>query len=133
MMALDDGDPNPVAGAATRPGPVKDDEFAPVALLVSEDDLWRAIEQHKGPMAADEVDFGFADFGVDGYKKFVFNEYRALNLLTADELVEITTSAGFKLVRQERRSVDMEIPQALRGKYPDELLLNNEIFLLLGK
>ena len=102
-------------------------------LLVSEDDLWRAIEQHKGPMAADEVDFGFADFGVDGYKKFVFNEYRALNLLTADELVEITTSAGFKLVRQERRSVDMEIPQALRGKYPDELLLNNEIFLLLGK
>ena len=102
-------------------------------LLVSEDDLWRAIEQHKGPMAADEVDFGFADFGIDGYKKFVFNEYRALNLLTADELVEITTSAGFKLVRQERRSVDMEIPQALRGKYPDELLLNNEIFLLLGK
>ena len=102
-------------------------------LLVSEDDLWRAIEQHKGPMAADEVDFGFADFGVDGYKKFIFNEYRALNLLTADELVEITTSAGFKLVRQERRSVDMEIPQALRGKYPDELLLNNEIFLLLGK
>ena len=102
-------------------------------LLVSEDDLWRAIEQHKGPMAADEVDFGFADFGVDGYKKFVFNEYRALNLLTADELVEITTSAGFELVRQERRSVDMEIPQALRGKYPDELLLNNEIFLLLGK
>ena len=102
-------------------------------LLVSEDDLWRAIEQHKGPMAADEVDFGFADFGVDGYKKFVFNEYRALNLLTADELGEITTSAGFKLVRQERRSVDMEIPQALRGKYPDELLLNNEIFLLLGK
>ena len=102
-------------------------------LLVSADDLWRAIEQHKGPMAADEVDFGFADFGVDGYKKFVFNEYRALNLLTADELVEITTSAGFKLVRQERRSVDMDIPQALRGKYPDELLLNNEIFLLLGK
>ena len=47
--------------------------------------------------------------------------------------MEITTSAGFKLVRQERRSVDMEIPQALRGKYPDELLLNNEIFLLLGK
>ena len=35
MMALDDGDPNPVAGAATRPGPVKDDEFAPVALLLS--------------------------------------------------------------------------------------------------
>lgn len=102
-------------------------------LLVSEDELWRAIEMHTGPMAADEVDFGFADFGVDGYKKFVFNEYRALNRLTADELVDVTTSVGFHVVRQERRNVEMAIPDALRGKYPDELLLNNEIFLLLGK
>lgn len=102
-------------------------------LLATEDELWNIIQAHEGPIDAAETDFGFADFGVDGYKKFVFNEYRALNRLTADELVEITTSVGFKLVRQERRSVDMEIPQALRGKYPDELLLNNEIFLLLGK
>ena len=102
-------------------------------LLATEDELWNIVQAHQGSIDAAETDFGFADFGVDGYKKFVFNEYRALNRLTADELVQITTSVGFHVVRQERRSVDMSIPQALRGKYPDELLLNNEIFLLLGK
>lgn len=102
-------------------------------LLASEDELWKVIQNHEGPMDASEVDFGFADFGVDGYKKFVFNEYRSLNRLTADELVDVTTRAGFHVVRQERRNVEMAIPSALQGQYPDELLLNNEIFLLLGK
>ncbi len=102
-------------------------------LLATEDELWKVIEAHQGPIDAMETDFGFADFGVDGYKKFVFNEYRALNRLTADELVDITTGVGFHVVRQERRSLDMEIPAALRGRHADELLLNNEIFLLLGK
>ena len=102
-------------------------------LLTTEDELWKVIEAHQGPIDAMETDFGFADFGVDGYKRFVFNEYRALNRLTADELVDITTGVGFHVVRQERRSLDMDIPAALRGRYADELLLNNEIFLLLGK
>ena len=102
-------------------------------LLVGEDVLWDIIQKHEGPIDAAEVDFGFADFGVDGYKKFVFKEYLELNRLTADELVEITAQAGFHVVRQERRHVDAPVPQALQGKYPKELLLNNEIFLLLSK
>jgi len=102
-------------------------------LLTSEEALWKVIEDHDGPIDAAEVDFGFADFGVDGYKRFVFKEYQALNRLTADELVEFTAAAGFHVVRQERRNVEMEIPAELRGRYPDEWLLNNEIFLLLSK
>lgn len=102
-------------------------------LLASEEELWKIIEAHEGPIDAAEVDFGFADFGVDGYKKFVFNEYRALNRLTADELVEATTDVGFHVVRQERRHLDMEVPQSLRDRYPQDWLLNNEIFLLLSK
>lgn len=102
-------------------------------LLTSEEALWKVIEDHEGPIDAAEVDFGFADFGVDGYKRFVFKEYQALNRLTADELVEFTAAAGFHVVRQERRNVEMEIPAALRGRYPDAWLLNNEIFLLLSK
>lgn len=102
-------------------------------LLASEDELWKVIQNHEGPMDASEVDFGFADFGVEGYKRFVFKEYQALNRLTADELVQLTGQAGFVVARQERRQVDMAIPDVLKGKYPDELLLNNEIFLLLQK
>ncbi|WP_019702856.1 class I SAM-dependent methyltransferase [Paracidovorax oryzae] len=102
-------------------------------LLVSEEELWEIIRMHEGPIDAAETDFGFADFGPEGYKRFVFNEYRALNRLTADELVGLTAEAGFHVVRQERRSLQMEIPEELRGKYPPEWLLNNEIFLLLGR
>ncbi|BCN37391.1 hypothetical protein ALDI51_07100 [Alicycliphilus denitrificans] len=102
-------------------------------LLVPEEELWRIIESHQGPIDAAEVDFGFADFGVEGYKRFVFKEYQQLNRLTADELVELAVCAGFAVERQERRCVDMPIPEALRERYPAEWLLNNEILLLLRK
>jgi hypothetical protein len=102
-------------------------------LLASEEELWSIIEKHEGPLDAAEVDFGFADFGVDGYKRFVFKEYQALNRLTADELVDIARQAGFEVLREERRQVDMAIPEALAGRYPEEWLRNNEILLLLGK
>lgn len=102
-------------------------------LLVSEDDLWAVIEAHQGPIDAAEVDFGFADFGVEGYKRFVFKEYQALNRLTADELVEIVVHAGFTVERQERRSIELPIPPSLQGRYPEDWLRNNEILLLLRK
>lgn len=102
-------------------------------LLASEDELWKVIEAHEGPIDAAEVDFGFADFGVDGYKRFVFKEYQALNRLTADELVDISTGVGFSVVRQERRMLDMQVPAALKERYPQDWLLNNEILLLLRK
>ncbi|MDB5850719.1 MAG: Methyltransferase type 11 [Rhodoferax sp.] len=73
------------------------------------------------------------DFGVEGYKKFVFNEYLALNQLTADQLVELMTSVGFRVVRQERRRMELDIPEALQGRFASDDLLTNEIFLLLGK
>lgn len=101
-------------------------------LLETEEALWRGIEAHQGPIAAEETDFGFADFGVDGYKKFVFNEYLALNRLTADELVAVAQQAGFSVLRQERRQVDTPIPPALLERYSEEQLRTNEIFLLLG-
>ena len=56
-----------------------------------------------------------------------------MNRLTADELVELTKQAGFELLRQERRQVDLPIPAPLKGRYQDDWLLNNEIMLLLGK
>lgn len=102
-------------------------------LLVPEDELWREIEAHEGPIAADEVDFGFADFGVDGYKRFVFEQYRELNRLTADELVALVQQAGFAVQRQERRSVDVQPPPELVERHGAEVLRNNEIFLLLRK
>lgn len=102
-------------------------------LLSSDEELWAQIQAHEGPIDGAERDFGFDDFGVDGYKKFVFNEYVALNRLTADDVVALMTGVGFHVVRQHRPQLEMQIPEALRGRYRDEDLLTNEIFLLLGK
>ena len=102
-------------------------------LRVPEEALWRQIEAHQGPIAADEVDFGFADFGVEGYKRFVFREYQALNRLSADELVALAQQAGFALLRQERRQVELAIPETLLARYPEDWLRTNEILLLLGR
>jgi SAM-dependent methyltransferase len=102
-------------------------------LLVTEEVLWNTIEAHEGPINAEEVDFGFADFGVEGYKRFVFKEYQQLNRLTADELVDLVRQAGFSVEKQERRSVEMAPPPELLSRYSDEILRNNEIFLLLRK
>lgn len=102
-------------------------------LLASEEELWATLQSHQGPIEASEVDFGFSDFGPDGYKRFVFNEYLALNRLTADELVAFAERAGFSVVRKELRQLDMAVPNTLLDLYPRELLLTNEIFLLLRK
>ena len=53
--------------------------------------------------------------------------------LTADELVAFAQSAGFNVVREERRSLDISPPNSLLAKYPRDWLTNNEIFLLLRK
>ena len=46
----------------------------------------------------------------------------------------ILGGVGFTVARQERRRMEgLAIPEALRGKYPEEDLLTNEIILLLAK
>ncbi len=102
-------------------------------LMVPEEDLWDAIEGHQGPIPSEEVDFGFADFGVEGYKRFVFKEYCELNRLKADELTALAMEAGFVVERQERRFVDIQPPGLLVEQHGDEVLRNNEILLLLRK
>ena len=92
------------------------------------------VRNCEAPLHADEVDFGFADFGPEGYKRFVFEEYQALNRLTADELVALTAEAGFAVVRQERRHYEpSSVPDVLLEKYGRDVLVNNEIFLLLQR
>ena len=110
------------------------DDVAWHHLLVDEDALWQVIAAYDGELSPDEVDFGFADFGPEGYKRFVFKEYQELNRLTADELVGLAKEAGFTVAREERRHYEPEaVPEALLAQYPRDVLTNNEIFLLLQR
>ncbi|THU05394.1 class I SAM-dependent methyltransferase [Lampropedia puyangensis] len=104
-----------------------------VHLLVSEEELWQRIQAYEGELDMGEVDYGFDDFGVDGYKRFVFKEYQHLNRLTADELIALMQEAGFEVVRQQKNHMQDMPPLPLLEHYPQEVLTNNEILLLLRR
>ncbi len=59
--------------------------------------------------------------------------YLTLNRLTADELVDRMTHAGFRILRQQRDMTDREPPQALLQAYAPDALKTDQIVLLLGK
>lgn len=104
-----------------------------VHLLISEEALWQRIQAYEGQLDMSEVDYGFDDFGIDGYKRFVFKEYLNLNRLTADELIALLQEAGFEVVRQQKNHMQDAPPAQLLEHYSQDVLTNNEILLLLRK
>ncbi len=104
-------------------------------LMVSEGELWKAVEAYQDEIKADEADLALDDLGLEKYKRYIFDEYKVLNKLTADELVDLVQQAGFQIVREQRRHYEPTepIPDALLQRYPRELLINNEIFLLMQR
>ncbi|MCB1954241.1 MAG: class I SAM-dependent methyltransferase [Rhodocyclaceae bacterium] len=102
-------------------------------LELSDEALWERVRSHNEEIPAKEKEINFHSRSLDAYKRFVFEEYQKLNRLTADELVALFRRHGFRVLRQERRSVPWEPPAALLSRYPRELMTTNEILLLLQK
>ncbi len=104
-------------------------------LLVDEEALWQAVQSYQDEVKADEADLALDDLGLEKYKRYIFDEYKVLNKVTADELVDLVQQAGFEIVREQRRHFEppSEIPERLLASYPREWLTNNEIFLLLQR
>ena len=93
------------------------------------------MQSYQDEVKADEADLALDDLGLEKYKRYIFDEYKVLNKLTADELADLVQQAGFEIVREQRRHFEpsSEIPEHLLASYPREWLTNNEIFLLLQR
>lgn len=104
-------------------------------LLVSDEELWNAVQAHRDEIKADEADLALEDLGMDKYKRYIFDEYQVLNKLTADELVNLVKQAGFDVLREKRGDTEptAPIPEVLLQRYPRDVLVNNEIFLLMQR
>lgn len=102
-------------------------------LLMDEASLWEAVLQTNDELPAEEKDISFHSQELIDYKRYIFGEYLKLNRLTADELVSVMQKGGFKVKRENRRQVDMPIPQELLDKYDEDVLRTNEVMLLLQK
>lgn len=95
--------------------------------------LWQRVRQHTGEIAGTDRDLSFDSHGAEAYKRFIFDEFLALNRLTADELEAVLKQAGFRVERQERRQVPDPIPPELLSRYDEATLRTTEVMLLLRK
>ncbi len=102
-------------------------------LLMDGNELWAAVCGSED-VPGIERDLSYANQGLRAYQKFIFDEYLALNRLTADELAVLMVEAGFEIVRQERRVLnDYSTPPELLRKHSDSTLRTHEVLLLLKK
>jgi hypothetical protein len=67
------------------------------------------------------------------FKHFHLGEFETLNRITADEMTAMIREAGFAIVREQRLTLDLEIPEVLLDRYPAEDLRTNGILLLARK
>ncbi|MCB1907719.1 MAG: methyltransferase domain-containing protein [Rhodocyclaceae bacterium] len=102
-------------------------------LLMDDAALFAAVMASTEPIPPDEIEINYHARDLDGYKRFVFDEYRRLNRLTADELAALFAGHGFEILREERRAEALEPPAELLHSYPREVLQTTEIRLLMRR
>lgn len=99
-------------------------------LLLSEDELERQVMSFSGVIPSIEIEYNFHVRNLETYKQFIFDEYKKLNKLTAEELIQLIRATGFEIVRETRGRVNIDVPGILLQQYNLDDLLTNEINLL---
>lgn len=102
-------------------------------LLLSEDELERQILSFSGTIPAVEIEYNFHVRNLEAYKRFIFGEYKKLNRITVEELIDFIVIAGFEILRENRGSSNLDIPEILLQQYRKNDLLTNEIDLLVKR
>jgi SAM-dependent methyltransferase len=100
-------------------------------LLLPEPEFVAQVSGATDNVPAEEKDQLYALSEFEAYKRYLLSEYYSLNKITSAELEAATAEAGFEILSVEARKLEMEAPSALTGKYAEDDLLTNEIFLLL--
>jgi SAM-dependent methyltransferase len=99
-------------------------------LRLDAGELERRVLSYEGDLPEGERDLASSEGVTPAFKKWLFGEYRALNRLTGDELVQLFTGAGFEMVREHRGQRPEEPPAELAKRFDRADLMTNEIRLL---
>jgi 2-polyprenyl-3-methyl-5-hydroxy-6-metoxy-1,4-benzoquinol methylase len=103
-------------------------------LLMSAEEVERRVQDTTlDDLVNVDRDLAFTLSTFEDFKNFVLGEFRSLNGITADELLDLARAAGFTIEREERgRLEEPEIPAEL-ARYDEDLLRTNEIKALLRR
>lgn len=103
-------------------------------LQKSDADLWAIMTAQPLDFSPDQQDVMARVRDEETIRNFLFKSYQELNKLTAEEFIDHVQAAGFVIEKQVVKQMEgIEIPQTLRYRYRDDVLLTNEIFVLARK
>jgi SAM-dependent methyltransferase len=91
------------------------------------------VRSFQGALPHEDRDLAASKGVTPEFKEWLLGEYRSLNRLTANELVELFRSVGFEIVREHRRRRPEAPPSDLFECYNEIDLTTNEILLLARK
>jgi SAM-dependent methyltransferase len=102
-------------------------------LRMDSGELEQSVMRFEGELAEEERDLASSEGVTPEFKEWLLREYRTLNRLTADELVQLFSNAGFEIIREQRGQRAEEPPAELCEKHHVDDLKTNEIRLLARK
>jgi cyclopropane fatty-acyl-phospholipid synthase-like methyltransferase len=123
--------------AALRPGGMAMIQVSPLYFSPEGAHLWAlgyGAWEHLLRQTSEVLDDIYTTMAADETRAAkVSTMFLTLNRLTADELVDRVTRAGFRIVRQQRDLTDREPPEALLQAYSVDALKTDQVVLLLAR
>lgn len=102
-------------------------------LLLEDAELDRRVMEFAGDLPEDQRDLAANQGLTDEFKRWLLGEYRLLNRITADELIELFEKGGFSVARQHRGQRPEPPPHELAARHGRDVLVTNEVMLLLQR
>jgi hypothetical protein len=102
-------------------------------LRLDPDALEDRVRSFGGELADEDRDLAASEGVTPAFKEWLLREYRSLNRLTGNELVERVRDAGFEILREHRGERPEVPPPDLLAGYDELDLRTNEIRLLARK
>ena len=102
-------------------------------LLWPDSKLREAVLEYEGDIPPQHQGHQYRERDMEDFKRFHLGEFESLNRITADQIHSMVREAGFSIVREQRLRVEIPVPAALQGRYPEDDLRANGILLLSRK
>lgn len=92
-----------------------------------------AVIDYDGDIPPQHQGHQYRTLDMESFKQFHLGEFESLNRITADQITALVRDAGFQIVREQRLTLDLAVPDGLLDQYRKEDLLTNGILLLARK
>lgn len=102
-------------------------------LLWPAEQLRDAVIDYDGEIPPQHQGHQYRALDMDSFKQFHLGEFASLNRISADQIMALARDAGFQIVREQRLTLDVSVPESLLKRYRKEDLLTNGILLLARK